>query len=90
MANSPSDPILKKPITKEIKEAGGVAQGVGPEFKPQYHHSPPPKKKNSLETTRAILRSRVWKFGYIPSQGCDLLPWTIRDILVRCHVAAKL
>jgi hypothetical protein len=27
------DPILKKPFTKR---AGGVAQGVGPEFKPQY------------------------------------------------------
>jgi hypothetical protein len=33
-ANSPCDPILKKPITK--KRAGGVAQGVGHEFKPQY------------------------------------------------------
>jgi hypothetical protein len=31
--------ILKKPITKR---AGGVAQGVGLEFKPQYHK----KKKN--------------------------------------------
>jgi hypothetical protein len=28
------DPILKKPITK--KRAGGVAQGEGPELKPQY------------------------------------------------------
>jgi hypothetical protein len=28
------DPILKKPNTK--KRAGGVAQGIGPEFKPQY------------------------------------------------------
>jgi hypothetical protein len=27
------DPILKTPITKRT---GGVAQGVGPEFKPQY------------------------------------------------------
>jgi hypothetical protein len=26
---------LKKPITHK-KKAGGVAQGVGPEFKPQY------------------------------------------------------
>jgi hypothetical protein len=31
-ANSLRDPISKKPITK--KRAGGVAQGVGPEFKP--------------------------------------------------------
>jgi hypothetical protein len=32
--NSSWDPILKTPITQ--KGAGGVAQGVGPEFKPQY------------------------------------------------------
>jgi hypothetical protein len=31
--NSSPDPILKKPIIK--KGAGGVAQGVGREFKPQ-------------------------------------------------------
>jgi hypothetical protein len=34
-ANSSQHPILKKPITHK-KKAGGVAQGVGPEFKPQY------------------------------------------------------
>jgi hypothetical protein len=34
--NSLLDPILKKPMTKR---AGGVAQGVGPEFKPQYHEN---------------------------------------------------
>jgi hypothetical protein len=34
-ANSSRDSIWKKPITK--KRAGEVAQGVGPEFKPQYH-----------------------------------------------------
>jgi hypothetical protein len=32
--SSTRDPISKKP---SIKRAGGVAQGVGPEFKPQYH-----------------------------------------------------
>jgi hypothetical protein len=32
-ANSSRDPISKKPITKGT---GGVAQGTGPEFKPQY------------------------------------------------------
>jgi hypothetical protein len=31
--NSSHDPISKNPIKKR---AGGVAQGVGPEFKPQY------------------------------------------------------
>jgi hypothetical protein len=35
---------LKKPITQ--KRAGGVAHGVGPEFKPQYHQK---KKKKKLK-----------------------------------------
>jgi hypothetical protein len=44
-ANRLQDAILKKPITKEkIKRAGGVVQGIGPEFKPQYHPSPPQKR----------------------------------------------
>jgi hypothetical protein len=30
-------PYLKKPFTKKKKRAGGVAQGVGLEFKVQYH-----------------------------------------------------
>jgi hypothetical protein len=33
-ANSSPDPILKKTIKKR---AGGLTQGVGPEFKPQSH-----------------------------------------------------
>jgi hypothetical protein len=32
-ANGPQDPILKTPSRKR---AGGVAQVVGPKFKPQY------------------------------------------------------
>jgi hypothetical protein len=36
-------PYLKK--TPSQKKAGGVAQGVGPEYKPQHHE----KKKKSLE-----------------------------------------
>jgi hypothetical protein len=37
--NSSKDSISKKPITKmkQNKKTGGEAQGVGPEFKPQYH-----------------------------------------------------
>jgi hypothetical protein len=34
-ANSSGDPILKKPYLE--KRADEVAQGVGPEFKPQHH-----------------------------------------------------
>jgi hypothetical protein len=48
------DPISKKPITK--KRAGGVAQGVGPEFKPQYHGKKMKfqKKKNPLKILDTI------------------------------------
>jgi hypothetical protein len=38
--SSKPDPISKKPFTKR---AGRVAQGVGSEFKPQYH-----RKKNFM------------------------------------------
>jgi hypothetical protein len=34
-ANSSQDPISRKSITKK-KKTGGVAQGIGPEFKSQY------------------------------------------------------
>jgi hypothetical protein len=49
-ANSLQDPILKKTHYKKI--AGGVAQGVGPEFKPQYRQK---KKKKSLRSAWAKL-----------------------------------
>jgi hypothetical protein len=38
---------LKKTITKK-RGAGGMAQGVGPEFKPQYHKNQPNKKQNQV------------------------------------------
>jgi hypothetical protein len=38
------DPISKKPIKKK---AGGIAQGVGPEFKSQYHKNKIKQKKPS-------------------------------------------
>jgi hypothetical protein len=40
--NSSRDPISKIPITKR---AGGVAQGEGPEFKPQYQKKKKKKEK---------------------------------------------
>jgi hypothetical protein len=45
--NSLPDPILKIPHHK--KSAGGVAQGIGPEFKPQHHKKT--KKKESESKT---------------------------------------
>jgi hypothetical protein len=43
--NSSRDPISKK---SSQKRAGRVAQGVGPEFKPQYHKKEE-VKKNQIE-----------------------------------------
>jgi hypothetical protein len=40
-ANSLQDSISKKPITHTHKRTGGVAQGVDPEFKSQYHKRKP-------------------------------------------------
>jgi hypothetical protein len=42
-ATSLQDLILKNPVTKNC--AGGVAQGKGPEFKPQYCKKKKEKKK---------------------------------------------
>jgi hypothetical protein len=35
-ANNSQDSISKKPFTKKREGADEVAQGIGPEFKPQY------------------------------------------------------
>jgi hypothetical protein len=43
-------PSLEKPFTKR---AGGIAQGEGPEFKPQYHTKK--KKKNRKEPAALAL-----------------------------------
>jgi hypothetical protein len=49
-ANSSQDPTSKKKKKTNItKKAGGVAQGVGPEFKPQYH------KKTNKQTNKCSL-----------------------------------
>jgi hypothetical protein len=69
------DPILKKPLTK--KEAGGVAQCVGPEFKPQYHKK---KKINSkwiigFNVRTKILRRKpttISSYSYILGSGYDM------------------
>jgi hypothetical protein len=37
-------PYIEKPFTQK-KRVGGVAEGEGPEFKPQYHKK---KKKKSF------------------------------------------
>jgi hypothetical protein len=65
--NSLRDSILKIPNTKM---AGGVAQGIGPEFKPQYQG-----KKNQLIWGKFITTLKV--IGLILSGSCSfetLLP----------------
>jgi hypothetical protein len=47
---------LKNPSQKR---AGGVAQGIGPEFKPQYHKQNNNKKDCILKTPRSIAFARV-------------------------------
>jgi hypothetical protein len=47
LANSSREPISKNPITKNW--AGGVAQGEGPELKPQYRKK---KKKKGIVSGR--------------------------------------
>jgi hypothetical protein len=47
-------PILKKILHKKnFKRAGGVVQGVGPEFKPQHHEKK--RKENCTQNTMALL-----------------------------------
>jgi hypothetical protein len=42
LANSSRDPVLKNPTQQK---AGGVAQGIGQEFKPPYHKTKTKTKK---------------------------------------------
>jgi hypothetical protein len=53
-ANSLRDPTSKKIHHK--KRAGGVAQGIGPEFKPQY------QKKKGKKQKRERKRAGVLRF----------------------------
>jgi hypothetical protein len=67
-ANSSRDPILKNPIMKSW--AGGMAQGEGPEFKPQYRK----KKKES--------RKLPQKFKYLAFlENQDVLAWCRTSVL---------
>jgi hypothetical protein len=56
-ADSSKRPYLEKPtVKKEKKRAGGVTQGVGPEFKLQYH-----KNKKKKANTRCDSLSKNHK-----------------------------
>jgi hypothetical protein len=51
---------LKKKKFPSQKRTGGVAQGVGPEFKPQNHTHTHTQRMNALVS-----------FSYYPRSGCD-------------------
>jgi hypothetical protein len=52
-ANSLRDPISKKKKKKSQKRAGGVVEGEGPEFKPQYNKNKTKHtKKGRLKTQK--------------------------------------
>jgi hypothetical protein len=55
-ANSSRDPISKKKKKNHKKRAGGVAQGVDPEFKPQHQ-----KKKRKFHKEACVTEDLVKK-----------------------------
>jgi hypothetical protein len=63
--NSSRDPISKKSLHK--KRPGGVAQGVGPEVKPQYCQKKKKKKKKSSDVLNLITRTRRGRYGKLIS-----------------------
>jgi hypothetical protein len=65
------------------KRAHGVAQGVGPEFKPQYHKK---KEKNSLRLERGVGEKRISicpKPGSLSSTFSDSMK--VKDWTPRCQ-----
>jgi hypothetical protein len=60
-------PCLEK---KSQKSAGGVAQGVGPEFKPQYHKKK--RKKSEILSQKSLKHKKVGGMaqvvGHLPSK----------------------
>jgi hypothetical protein len=59
---------LKKPITKR---AGGMAQGVGPEFKPQYQEKKKKGKKGYLIKKELLpaSSSTMFHFSFTAQEG---------------------
>jgi hypothetical protein len=70
-AKCSQDPILKNPSQKR---AGGRAQGVGPEFKPQYHKRK--KEQNSIGKVKWKCKFKgkqeQCKICYCYRRGCYL------------------
>jgi hypothetical protein len=66
-ANSSQDPILKK--THHKKRACGVAQSVGPEFKPQHCNKKKKKKTKEQPGYNSNVHQKVRTEGVAPSRG---------------------
>jgi hypothetical protein len=51
------------------KRAGGVAQGVSPEFKPQHHKKAKKRKKHQKEPGASVSYLKSWLLGRLRSGG---------------------
>jgi hypothetical protein len=62
---------LERPISKTsiTKRAGGVAQGIGPELKPQYSKKKKKKKGPIARSLRGAKRVRTTDPGDFPPQA---------------------
>jgi hypothetical protein len=76
-ANSSQDLISKKILHTHTKKAGGVDQGIGSEFKPQYHswqHGSSgralawKKKVSNPNTTKKKSKTKKHYVKYFPDQ----------------------
>jgi hypothetical protein len=76
--SQPGQIVYKTPSQKYLtkKRAGGGAQGVGPEFKPQYHTHTHKKNQNRILYLflyrKYINHITLTFFFYPPSLICDL------------------
>jgi hypothetical protein len=61
-ANNSQDTFSKKSITKRT---GGMAQGVGLEFKPQNYQKIKKKKKERKKSASANIKSRSMPFSFL-------------------------
>jgi hypothetical protein len=77
----------KKSPSHTQKRAGGVAQGIGPDFKPQYCKPPPQKKdqpnkkKNLVLTKKEIDVAKIIFLYFLNSIPCACIILTIKSYI---------
>jgi hypothetical protein len=74
-----------KTLHQKKKRAGGVAQGVGPEFKPQYRQKT--NKKTPTPSPYISMKLVLTKTAYLTSRG--LIPRFANKSLYRLRVWFK-